>query len=60
MNNALPQINDNRKRMININFIMIVNDMQIKIDYIKNNQITENLLILSQLQEQYIETLTLL
>lgn len=46
--------------MININFIMIVNDMQIKIDYIKNNQITENLLILSQLQEQYIETLTLL
>ena len=34
--------------------------MQIKIDYIKNNQITENLLILSQLQEQYIETLTLL
>ena len=39
---------------------MIVNDMQIKIDYIKNNQITENLLILSQLQEQYIETLTLL
>ena len=46
--------------MININFIMIVNDMQFKIDYIKNNQITENLLILSQLQEQYIETLTLL
>ena len=46
--------------MININFIMIVNDMQIKIDYIKNNQITENLLILSQLQEQYNETLTLL
>ena len=46
--------------MININFIMIVHDMQIKIDYIKNNQITENLLILSQLQEQYIETLTLL
>ena len=46
--------------MININFIMIVNDMQIRIDYIKNNQITENLLILSQLQEQYIETLTLL
>ena len=46
--------------MININFITIVNDMQIKIDYIKNNQITENLLILSQLQEQYIETLTLL
>ena len=46
--------------MININFIMIVNDMQINIDYIKNNQITENLLILSQLQEQYIETLTLL
>ena len=46
--------------MININFIMIVNDMQIKIDYIKNNQITENLVILSQLQEQYIETLTLL
>ena len=39
---------------------MIVNDMQINIDYIKNNQITENLLILSQLQEQYIETLTLL
>ena len=39
---------------------MIVNDMQIRIDYIKNNQITENLLILSQLQEQYIETLTLL
>ena len=34
--------------------------MQIKIDYIKSNQITENLLILSQLQEQYIETLTLL
>ena len=46
--------------MININFIMIVNDMQINIDYIKNNQITENLLILSQLQEQYIESLTLL
>ena len=46
--------------MININFIMIVHDMQIKIDYIKNNQITENLLILSQLQEQHIETLTLL
>ena len=39
---------------------MIVNDMQINIDYIKNNQITENLLTLSQLQEQYIETLTLL
>ena len=46
--------------MININFITIVNDMQIKIDYIKSNQITENFLILSQLQEQYIETLTLL
>ena len=27
-NNVLTQINDNRERMININFIMIVNDMQ--------------------------------
>ena len=34
-NNILPQINDNRKRMININFIMIFNDMLINIDYVK-------------------------
>ena len=34
-NNLLPQINGDRKRMVNINFIMILNDMQINIDYIK-------------------------
>ena len=36
MNNVLPQINGNRKRMINITYIMkqIQNDIQINTDYI--------------------------
>ena len=35
INNASLQINGNRKPMININFIMILNDMQINIDDIR-------------------------
>ena len=35
INNVLPPINGHRWRMININFIMILNDMQINIDCIK-------------------------
>ena len=35
ISNVLPLINGNRRRMININFIMILNNMQISIDYIK-------------------------
>ena len=45
-----------KKRMINVNFIAVSNDMQIDIDYKKNNQIKKNPLILSQLLEHYIET----
>ena len=35
INNVLPPINGHRWRTININFIMILNDMQINIDCIK-------------------------
>ena len=35
INNVLPLIDVHRWRMININFIMILNDMQINIDCIK-------------------------
>ena len=35
IDNVLPQINGNKKRMININFIAISNDVQINIDYKK-------------------------
>ena len=34
-NIVLPLINGNGRRMINSNFIMILNDMQINIDYMK-------------------------
>ena len=34
-NNVLPLINGNGRQMINSNFIMIWNDMQINIDYMK-------------------------
>ena len=34
INNALPEINGNRKRMIDIDFIAILN-VQINVDYIK-------------------------
>ena len=34
INNVLPEINGNRKRMIDIDFIAILN-MQINVDYIK-------------------------
>ena len=35
INNVLPPIDGHRWRMININFIMILNDMQINIEIIK-------------------------
>ena len=43
INNVLAQIKGDRKRMININFIMkqMLNDMQITTLH-KNNQIKEN------------------
>ena len=35
IDNILPQINGNKKRMLNINFIPISNDVQINTDYKK-------------------------
>ena len=35
INNVLAQVNDNRQWLINMNFIMIIYDIQINIDYLK-------------------------
>ena len=51
IHNILPQINGNKKRMLNINFIPISNQYRLQ----KNNQIQKNPLILSQPLEHYIK-----
>ena len=35
INNVLAQVNDSRQWLINMNFIMIIYDIQINIDYLK-------------------------
>ena len=52
IDNILLQINGNKKRMLNINFIPISNQCRLQ----KNNQIQKNPLILSQPPEHYIKT----